>query len=565
MAPAAARVLPGAALLLILLLAATLKSAYGPQPIRPGEWDGNFYLQVAQHVAAGDGLVTSASIHSRGFGQLPHASLVYPLWPWLLGHSGRVLGLERAASWLPEVLYLVSLLLLYFLTNAMARGWARGTVAPFPRLGFLRPGHAVVLVLALHPVYFEYTSLPYTEGLSYSLGFAALLAAAYAVGGRGPLRWGLLAGVLAGLAYLARYQMAAVALAIPLSLAPFLRSRSEARAVALASCVGAASVVLPWWLHLLSVMRAVSLRPLFDISAYQEDPMLLAPDKHVVHASFVEFAADRLTGLTLAFDPTAPVSYVASFGPIVYLVPAAGLHVLWRLLRRRSGPVLTRFPDSVPLLAGIACAAICLLPVHLTHWKGPSEWWFHDRHGLPMILLVAAALAYFVVRSFPWRLLALLAFGVSVALGALAVQRLVSQPYSRAPDAATQQLVAWIQAQDPAPLSLTTQPRYLAVLSDAGFHQISCSSPPAQTRLMLDRLPIDYVIVYWGEWKCSYLQGLGVKGPRALLEPVRRFGQGRWQIEVLRPRARPRGDPASAERGGRGRGRLPALGTDDER
>ena len=74
-------------LLILLCLLAALKWGYNPGLGR-NALDGDYYYQIARHVAEGDGLVTSVSLYHQGFKELPHPINIYPLWPLLLGYSG---------------------------------------------------------------------------------------------------------------------------------------------------------------------------------------------------------------------------------------------------------------------------------------------------------------------------------------------------------------------------------------------------------------------------------------------------------------------------------------------
>src|SRR5512146_3285628 len=70
-------------------------------PARPGDGpygvDGSNYFQMARHVAEGDGLVTSLSLYHVGYKQLPTRSfMTYPVWPLLLGYTGRIVGMTAA-------------------------------------------------------------------------------------------------------------------------------------------------------------------------------------------------------------------------------------------------------------------------------------------------------------------------------------------------------------------------------------------------------------------------------------------------------------------------------------
>ena len=108
-------------LMAMLAVLALLKLFTNPLVLGSGTGDARSYLEVARHVAAGDGLVSSASMWYMGLDPLPHKTPLYPLWPLVLGFSARVIPLDSAAALLPELLYLVSLALLYALTRRLAR------------------------------------------------------------------------------------------------------------------------------------------------------------------------------------------------------------------------------------------------------------------------------------------------------------------------------------------------------------------------------------------------------------------------------------------------------------
>src|SRR5262245_17445988 len=156
----------------------------------------------------GQGLTTRLSDIGQGV-QLPHASPWYPVWPFLLGVSGKLIGLNRAASFLPEFFFFVALVLFYFLVNAVVTNplvWSN-----FP----LDVGHLALLIFGLNPIFFKYTSLPFTEGLAFCLMFGtALLLIRAMETERAPVF--LLAGLLTGLSYLTRSQNALMMGFVPL-------------------------------------------------------------------------------------------------------------------------------------------------------------------------------------------------------------------------------------------------------------------------------------------------------------------------------------------------------------
>ena len=128
-----------------------------------------------ERVAAGDGLLTNISLYHQGLSPLPHLAPIYPLWPLLLGGVGAVVGLHTAAVWLPVLFYLASLLVLYRLTVVIASRFGDPTLVRWRGQPILDAGHILVMLFGMNPIYFRFTSLPFTEGLGFTLAFARSL------------------------------------------------------------------------------------------------------------------------------------------------------------------------------------------------------------------------------------------------------------------------------------------------------------------------------------------------------------------------------------------------------
>src|SRR5207248_3077733 len=86
----------------------------------PFENDPSYYLQAARHVAEGDGLTSSVSLYHEGVNPLPQPYDVYPLWPVVLGATATVIGVIAAANVLPQLLFIVDLVLFYLLANKLS-------------------------------------------------------------------------------------------------------------------------------------------------------------------------------------------------------------------------------------------------------------------------------------------------------------------------------------------------------------------------------------------------------------------------------------------------------------
>jgi hypothetical protein len=515
-----------------LLLLAFAHEKAGLDPVTRYErmGDGAFYYQIAQHVAAGEGLRTSVSLFGQGLRELPAPTSVQPLWPLLLGWSGRWLGLDRAAECVPETLYFVSLLLLYVWANRIARAVGSDVLLAIRGVPVLDVGAAAVALLGSNAVFSAYTSKAYSEGLAFALLLASLLALP-AHASRHATARAALAGALAGLAYLARSQLVGAPLALGVALGVGGVRRPALRWAAPASLAASAAVVLPWIAHLLASLRWLSPRVLVDFSAYRETPELARPALLVPFAGPLERLLDALASIPHAFHPTAPLTYVESFGPVVHALPAAALLAGWRWLRRRSrSDARAAAREPVLPLASLLVAAAALVPLHAAHMALGPEWLFHWRHGLPLILAIVPALALLAPLGALARVVGVALVGVSTFLPAHAPRDYVLGN-ERATWEAERRLVEWLDAHPQPPVLLALYSRSLAAQSRAVAHQLDCTSPQSVMQ-QLDVLPIDYLVVHVSAaaGHCPELADL----PAGRLELVRRFGRGWRQIWVAR-------------------------------
>lgn len=519
-------------LLLLLLSLAGLKAAFNPGLGR-NSLDGDYYYQIARHVAEGDGLVTSVSLYHQGFKEMPHPATIYPLWPLLLGWMAALLGsLPRVAAVLPEVLYLVALALLYPLGNRLLVR-LRGVPDPalWPGARVLTGGHAVVAFFGLNPLWFNFTSLPYTEALAFALAFAALLALDRTVDqvADGELPWwAAAAGVFAALAYLARYQMVALAGSVGLVLlVEGWRRRPFRVAAALAAGAGA-MVVLPWVIHLLSFARPFNLRMLLHFHSYRETPEI-APFRTLVEiASPWEWLVDRAGGLVTAFNPGDPYSYIAAFGLATYLAPLALVVVALRPsdLGRWWRDAHSRV--ALPV-ASVLAGVLMVLPLHASHSTFLWPWRFHHRQALPLLFVLLPALFWLLAHGGPWlRRLALALLVASLVTGSLRIGHMLTVDWPSGLLGPEPELVAWLDSQDPPPTVVTTQVHTLAVYSRARFHWMECNEDVTKTRQLFELAGADYLLLYPQDQHCAFLPGKDF----AL---VRYFGDPRQAILVLEP------------------------------
>ncbi|MBW3565828.1 MAG: hypothetical protein KY459_14020 [Acidobacteria bacterium] len=499
-------------LALLLLPLALIKISFTPGARNFG-LDAAYYFQVAGNVASGQGLVTSVSLYHQALDPLPQASsTVYPAWPYVLGMTGRVIGVMPAALLLPKILYILDLVLLYFLAAAISR--SMGIVSAIQRTP-IDAGHLLVALFATNQTFFFATSHPYTEGLAFAFAFGALLAFDRA-SRSGGLAWSLAAGLLAGLAFLTRTQMILLAggLGLAASWGVIVQRRPTKLLI---GTVAPVLVILTGWYFF--VYTAPTQRA--DVPGFR---MWVATE------SWWDWVVERLIGLAVSLDPFSTLSYVYLFGPAAYLPVLALVSLLIVAARKRFRPRPPAPSVAVAtILAGIAFFGV----LNLFHQQFFLPWLFGWRHGLPYIFLLLPSTIYLLSERregwVRWGTVLLIVWSVALGLGALANQ--ISRPQRFTPAPAEIEMMRWLDRNHgERPTLLTTHAQNLSVFMDANFHWMTCDDPPERTRMMIEHLPIDYVIVYGFEERCPYQ----AKSQLAdVLEPVGAFGNG--EIFLLRP------------------------------
>jgi hypothetical protein len=509
------------------------KAVFHPYPVGPLSDDGSLYYQIARHVAEGDGLQTSVSLYSWGFRILPHVTHVYPLWPLVLGYAGRVIGLDRATTLLPPIFYFTALGLLYWLTLTVLRSVGAPALVRWRGMAVVDAGHLVVAIFGLNPIFFRYSSLPFTEPLAFTLAFAALLAACYAVRGS-RLSLALLAGIHAGTAFLARSQMLGLMLALPL--ATVLLGRKGFRLSALLM-IGSALAVAPWLLFLRHGFEALPLRALLDTGALRETPELVALNWIVQPPTRWAYLLDRLQGFLTAFDRSRSVSYVGSFGDVAYLallglaystVRSAAYLVGTRRGAARAAPSLPDREAAFPILALTLTGLLLLLPIHEMHMNRWGGWNFGVRHGLPLILLIVSAAAMLLRARWWWRGPAILALLLGVYQSAVKTRHEIwNRDRYTAPSLAQMDLASWIERQSHPPLIATVRANPLGAITRGRYHEVQCGDSRQQMLVYIDHLRVEYVLTSESAERCAFFTAIP---DRLRLSEV--FGSGSERLRL---------------------------------
>ncbi len=238
-------------LILLSLFAASfvVRLVFAAQLVFPPLDDPAFYIQTARHMAAGRGLVSDVLWnYITQFASVTHPSHEYwmPLATWLMVPF---LRWESTATWAAQLPGVICGALLVPITYVLAR-----LVCPAGRDRVWAVLAAVLVTFGALPVY-------QAASADSSAPFAVCASVALIAGGlasvrRAP-RWAIAAGVMSGLAYLARSDGLLIPVCIALWLVVSIHPLRAAVPVLLALLAPIAVIVLAWWLRNLTVFGAV--------------------------------------------------------------------------------------------------------------------------------------------------------------------------------------------------------------------------------------------------------------------------------------------------------------------
>jgi hypothetical protein len=200
------------------------------------------------------------------------------------------------------------------------------------------------------------------------------------------------------------------------------------------------------------------------------------------------------------------IGYYNLFRFATYLVPVASILYLVRLAQRRARILPVDVSELAPY-AVLFSAIAFVASLNLFHETFFISWLFGWRHGLPYILAIVLAIASLAhAESRVLRIATGAVVAVTIATAAVALTRDVIRTPPTAPSPGELQMIEWLGKNHVGvPTLLTTHAQQLAVIYDAKFHWALCADPPAKTLQLIEKLPIDYVVVYPDERGCSFI------------------------------------------------------------
>lgn len=488
------------ALLVLVILAPKIED-FGTWTIGP---DGSIYMNVATHLRMGEGLTTSLAVYHQGYAHFPHPTPVQPLWPLVLAFSSLFTPMVYASTWVPSLLWALSLVLAFV--------WGRRVVPPKPDgLIALHGGHAVVACLGLSPFYLSFGSRPYTEALSFALLFGLFLRA-QGLWRRRRRRDGVELGVWLALLFLTRSQLVVVPLAaFVLVLWHLVREPQRRRQTAVFGVVVVVSfalVMLPELLWIGSFCEGSALGTYLRFDQSGSSALSDVSGLRVTGSPW-ETLVDRAGGFVVAFTPDED-GYKNVFGFFIYVVPVAVVAVVDRVARdaRAVGRDVAAFVDDHGTAAVTGVGAFLLM--HVMHKDLGHPWWFGDRHALLVVALIACAFFFCVKCGGVVARVAVALFVVSTlhaaampwehVWGHKEVGRWHGKPYPVQGHRFDAQV--WLLSRDmdePGPLTVAlpaNEARKLSwLLPDIGMHGLLGETTFDDLSYMVRHLGVQYVLV----------------------------------------------------------------------
>jgi|GEM_PF-4932390 len=355
-------------------------------------YDGGYYLHVAMNVRDSLGLVTYDSPFHHGIPEFPHPSPIYPLWPILLGLTGRLFDIHLLGHFLPAIFSILIIVLAYRFGREVVPAKLR--VPQENADTGINAGHFLALLFMVQPGYLATTITPYSEGLSWLIMMVFLLRSVRLLERLTPAG-GIEFGIWMGLLFLARAQFLLVALAffawisLQLSMA-FIKKRSGLRETFIFGLLGttAFSIVIYPEIHFIS---EVSLHNPFwtylRFDQFQVTQWLPRLRPMWPTNGVADWTLDRLNGFLVAFSPTGPHTYFKSYSVAAAALPLPIMVAASRLLRRKkfNSESLEIILESRPFTFFVIFATAGWLSIHTLHKQLWAEWSFNTRQGMTVI------------------------------------------------------------------------------------------------------------------------------------------------------------------------------------
>ena len=445
--------------------------------------------------------------------------------PVVYGYVGRAFDLMRVGVWLPTILYFSALVFGYL--------WARQLAPRVRCLGF-DVGHAFVAILAVTRDFYVFTSVPYTEGLAYTLLFVGLWRM-HPAWSQPTWPRGAEFGVWLALGYLARSQSIVFAMAgfaAVFGASVLSDNRRDYGKMAAAMAVTFLLVCLPHIIHVQLIVERNGISPLFAFDHARASWIL--SDFHVMvkKDTLWEYIVDRAQGVPVAFRYAGRYSYARQFHLIQYALvgalPLLLLALAW-VRRRHFAPAWAwlRSNAAVGPVFLVLFALAGFLSIHALHKVYFVEWNFARRQSVSCVFAFFCAWLYLAShRARIVRLAALLLVLANTYEGAQIVEQYSTKSLSRkGPRPYFAGLTRWLEARAAAETGSVTvavnaqvAQRLAPYTRNVGYHWMHNGTRISDIETMISELGVRYVILRNAG---SYLRRRGKNGRKWFKEHLR--------------------------------------------
>ena len=524
---------PVVLLLLIILFCLVLKVRYNDRFFFTNV-DGGLYTDIAEHVRDGHGIVTDVSPYHHGYTYFPHPTAIYPLWPLLYGYVARLVPIQITGIWLPTLCYFGALIFAYLWAGTLngipesiwlSCGGERSAPLPsdskhslkgpfgIPRrlanriFPDINPGHILVLFLGLNIKFFEYTSLPYTEGLAYTLFFACLWRF-HKIGESTTWTSAIEMGAWLGALMLVRSQFLVVVLSTLIACVWTSYHSRYSQAWPKLLLTGAAffGVMMPWYLHISRFIPHNRIMSLFRYDQARANDFLSPFHAIAATNSAEEFLRDRAAGLLNAFSPSYKWGYSQTFHALPYVFLLAiilliSLRIYSRKMRFPKALIKERFCGFELVFLGLLSAG-SFASMHFMHVDFRQEWLFNHRHAL--ILLIPFFLAWLFIsrsRRIVWRIAAAFVAVYTIAFSFMDCWHAANAGEGFFTAQQTKNLSQWLlrQGYGRAPsiaVATSSLPQLLAPqVPNVGFHGVYTCTTQKDLRTLFENLKAEILII----------------------------------------------------------------------
>ncbi len=465
--------------------------------------DGSYYYDVARNISHGLGFTTNISLYHQGMHHFPHSTPIYPIWPRLLGYLSYVIPLHKLAHILPAFLYCLFLVQMRYVAHQT-----------YHKIFVSMQGYRIyvadlfLLMIGLHPIFFEVTSKPYTEALSFLI-FAFFAGRCMVIFKKVTILKSLEIGMWCSVLMQIRSQFVVLPVSlILLYIVLMFRQNYERKIYRYCMHIGLLLtglllLYIPQLVYLDIYLGQINLATLLFFDRFQVDPFLSPIISFVSYSNIFEWLYYKLYGFFLAFSWDKQYSYVYAFHGFQYSIIGLLLFIMRpHNFKRCMSHLKTLLQDEKKIFI-LFCVIFALLEfasIHLIHKKVWSTWNFNTRHAIVCVFAIYIAFAYLfdqMKNKIVLRLLIIIPISLGFWSIGKKVQHTVLYPYSYASN--KQNLIQWIKQKgdykNDIHIAMYSPQKLARFTENTHYSWIHKETTQEDIRLLFKKYAVDYMLL----------------------------------------------------------------------